>query len=46
MKKDRGLMDVSTPCEGQRHTDIFTKVLFLTVKIQKIRLIIETILSD
>lgn len=44
--KDRGLMDISTPCEGQRHTDSFTKVLGLTVKIQKIGHIIETILSD
>jgi len=43
---DSGLMDVSSPCEGQRHTDSFTKVLFLTVKMQSIRLIMETILPD
>lgn len=46
MKKHKGLTAICTACEGDRHTDSFTKVLFLIIKMQKIRLIIETGLPD
>lgn len=40
--KDSGFMDISTPFGGQRHTDSFSHILVLTLKIQNIRFITET----